>query len=473
MGVAIIIATVDRTLDIDQRSVSYKQTLSKAPATFSFRIKGNKNMPLMGDAILVTLDGENFFRGTITDKNEDVIRGRTVSYSFLAMDGFFELDRKLVIKAYNNSDVGTVMQDIIDTFTTGFTLDSPASTPSVRTVKFNYEQPSRCIQKLMNAVGWDWYIDTENVVKIFPPAENIAPFEINDTDGFHIKDELSLDQNITELKNIVYIRGGEYEDEILEADAVDKYEANGEDNTFPLVYRYADTEVTVDGVAQTVGVDFINEFADGYDVLYNFQEKLVRFPDGTLSAGEVVRVFGNAKVPLIVQGQDDDSVLAYGEREGLEVNSTINSIEEAEVLALALLDQWKEGASAGKFKSYEKGWTVGQCVTINSLFMNIIAEEFKINKVSAKLHDHENFVFTIDFIKSGQTTFTDMLVGLIGRSTDNISISDGEKLQKLKSIADAFGITDEIVSITSTTGPYGYGTVTTKTQGKYGFSTFG
>jgi hypothetical protein len=102
-----------------------------------------------------------------------------------------------------------------------------------------------------------------------------------------------------------------------------------------------------------------------------------------------------------------------------------------------------------------------------------ITDTFKVNKVTAKMHDHENFVFTIEYIKSGQTTFTDMLVGLIGRSTENITIADNEVLQKLKTISDAFGLTDEIVSITSTTGPYGYGTVTTKTEGKYGFSTFG
>jgi hypothetical protein len=472
MAMQLLIDAVDRTADIEQRSIRYKSTLSKAPATLSFFIKGNKTIPDMGDSVLFKLDGSNFFTGTITDKAEDIVNGLLVGYSFVCMDGFFELDRKLVVKAYNNTDVGTVMADIISTFTTGFTLNSPATTPTVKTVKFNYEQPSRCIQKLMNAVGWDWYISTENVINIFPPATNTAPYEINDTDGNHIKDSLSRDRNITELKNIVYIRGGEYEDEILEVDAIDKYEANGEDNTFPLVYRYADTEVTVDGVAQTVGVDFLNEFADGFDVLYNFQEKLVRFPDGTLSAGQVVRVFGNAKVPLIVQGIDEDSVLEYGEREGMEINKSINSIEEAEVLAIALLERWKEGASQGKFQTYKTGWLVGQTVTINSTLMGITGD-FKVNKVTAKMHDHENFVFTIEYIKSGQTTFTDMLVGLIGRSTENITIADNEVLQKLKSISDAFGLTDEIVSITSTTGPYGYAPVTTKTPAKYGFSTYG
>lgn len=471
MSIVIEIATVDRTSDISQQSIKYKQSLSKAPATFSFKIEGNKTMPNMGDAILVKQDGSNFFRGTITDKNEDMRGGKRVSYSFMCMDGYYELDRKLVIKAYNNTDVSAVVTDIVNTFTSGFTLDIPASTPSVKTVRFNYEQPSRCIQKLMNTVGWDWYIDQENVVHIFAPETNTAPFEITDTAGKHIMGSLNLDQNINELKNIVYIRGGEYEDPIAEGDAVDLYKANGTDNTFPLVYRYGSTQVTVDNVAQTVGVDYLDDPVS-FDCLYNFQEKLVRFPDGTLADGEVVRVFGDAKVPLIVQAQDDDSVLAFGEREALEINKSINSIEEAEVLGSALLDQWKEGAKSGGFDSYEKGWVVGQTLTVNSTLMGI-NEEFKINRVSATMRDSDSFKFKVDFIKSGQTTFTDLLIGLIGRDTDNITIADNEVLQKLKSIVDTFGLTDEIVSITSTTGPYGWGPVTTKTEAKWGFFTWG
>ena len=185
-----------------------------------------------------------------------------------------------------------------------------------------------------------------------------------------------------------------------------------------------------------------------------------------------MRTFGDAKVPLIVQAQDDTSVLAFGERESLEINKSINSIEEAEVLAVALLDQWKEGAKSGGFSSYEKGWVVGQTLTVNSTLMGI-NEEFKVNRVSATMHDHDSFKFKIDFIKSGQTTFTDLLVGLIGRDTDNITIADNEVLQKLKSVADTFGFTDEIVSITSTSGPYGWGPVATNTEAKWGFFTWG
>lgn len=465
------INSIPRT-DIDQTSVRYKNTLSKAPATLSFAIRGNGSIPSIGQSILVQQDGSNFFKGTITERSEYVINGLKVGYKFKALDGYYELDRRLVVKAYNNTTVGDVVTDIVNNYTTGLTLDIPASTPSIRTVRFNYEQPSRCLKKLMNSIGWDWNISPNDVVSIFAPGENAAPYEINDTNGKTIFGSLKFDATIIDLANIVYVRGGEYEDPIAESEAVDRYESNGIDQTFPLVYRYANTEVTVNGVAQTVGIDFIDEFTDGFDVLYNFQEKLVRFPDGTLSSGDVVRVFGDAKVPLIVQGEDSASLVEYGAREFIEINKNITSIPEAELLANSLLEQKRVGSRDAVVRSYEIGWEVGQTATVNSTVFGKVNDQYKINSVTATMHDHENFVFSIDLIKSSQTTFTDIMLSLIGREKDNITIASNEVLQRFRKVSDQFDLSDEITAIIKTTGPYAYTPVSTKTAAKYNFSTY-
>lgn len=470
--IAITINSVDRTNHIDQSSVRYKNKLSKAPATFLFSIKGNSTIPSVGESIVVTQDAVNFFKGTITQRKEKVINGIVIGYDFVALDGYFEFDRRLVVKAYNNTTVGAVITDIVSNYTSGFTTSIPASTPSIATVKFNYEQPSRCIQKLMNSIGWDWNISPTDVVSIFEPGDNPAPFEINDTDGNIVFNSLKFDANIVDLSNIVYVRGGEYEDPIAEGDAVDKYEANGIDNTFPLVYRYADTEVTVNGSAQTVGVDFIDDPVD-FDCLYNFQEKLVRFPDGTLSSGDVVRVFGNAKVPLIVQGEDTESVSSYGAREFIEINKSITSISEAELLANSLLEQKRVGSRDASFRSYQPGWEVGQTATVNSTLFGKVDDVYKVNSVSAKMHDHQSFVFDVDLIKSSETDFTDIMMNLIGKEKDNITIATNEVLQRFRKVLDSFGLSDELTQVIKTSPPYGYGTVSTKTEGKYNFSTYG
>jgi len=548
MSLVITINSVDRTNDVAQESLSLEMQLSKSPSSLSFDMEGIKDpLPVTGQSVVLSEDGTDIFKGTIIERSDSVVGGQMLqSYSYVCLDGFYEMDRRLVVKAYNDTDAVSIVQDLVDNFMVGFTLDAPATSPTVNTARFNYEQPSRCITKIANGVGWDWYVDAGNVIRFFPVSELVAPIIINDDGGSLEFNSLTFESNVTELRNRIYVRGGRYSDAISSADAVDLYEANGIDQTFPLVYRYSDVEITVNEVTQSVGVDFINQMIDTeaslatgaatsantnqlidtgatfvtdgvsvgdqvsnttdatfaiivsvdseteltlnrdifllgtetytirerlLDCLYNFQEKLVRFPEGTLLADDVVRVFGNAQIPLIVQAEDPTSVLAYGEREGIEIDKTINSIEEAEILAFARLDQWKNGSKDGSFQTREKGLIVGQTLTIDSDKFGV-SEDYKINKISGSMNGSDEFIYKVDFLKSGQTTFTDIVIGLIGKSREEISISPNEVIQRFRKVEDAFSMSDEIVSVTTTEGPYGYGPVTTLTEARYNFATY-
>jgi hypothetical protein len=547
MSLVLTINSVNRTLDIEQESLSPEMTLTKAPAILEFFIKGTKsNIPTLGQTVLLSEDGENIFRGTITERLDTVLAGQMVpGYLFTCTDGFYEMDRRLVQKAYSNTTATAVAQDIVDNFMTGFTLDAPTTSPLINTARFNYEQPSRCLTKLANEVGWDWYVDADNVIHFFPESNEVAPFEITDDNGNLEFRTLEFEQNVTELRNRVYVRGGQYSDPISEDFAIDLYEANGVDQTFPLVYRYENVQVSVNKVAQSVGVDFIDQsigdsrssgtadslsanqlidstatfqtdgvapgdqvhnttddsyaivvsvdseteltlnrdiFDDGneeyqvrerlLDCLYNFQEKLVRFPDGTLVQNDVCRVFGDAKIPLVVQAEDPDSIDRYGVREGIEIDSTIDSIAEAELLAFARVDQWKEGSREGTFKTRRKGLRVGQTIRINSAKFGV-DDTYKINKIRGSMNGHDELIYDIDFLKSGQTTFTDIVVGLIGRSREGIEISPNEVIQRFRKVEEAFSMADEIVETSFTTGPYFYGPTTGgNEEARYSFSTY-
>jgi len=545
MSLVITINSVDRTLDISQESLSLDIGLSKSPSVLEFAMRGIKSsIPAPGQTVLLTEGGINIFKGTITEKVEELVNGQMMSeYRFIAVDGFHEMDRLLVQKAYNNTNATAVVQDLVNNFMSGFTLDAPFTSPAINTARFNYEQPSRCITKIANEVGWDWYVDAESVIHFFPGGTILAPFDITDDNGRLEFNTLEFEQNITELRNRIFVRGGTYDDPISEINAIDLYEANGVDQTFPLVYRYSDVQITVNGVAQTVGVDFIDRLVgdtvssgttdgittnqlinstatfvtDGVAVgdqvqnttdstyaivssinsetaltlnrdifisgenyqirdrlvncLYNFQEKLVRFPEGTLLALDICRVFGDAKIPLIVQAEDPQSILAYGVREAIEIDNTIDSIQEAELLAFARIDQWKDGSKEGSFETRETGLMVGMSITINSTKFGI-NEVYMINKIRGTMNGFDQFIYNVDFLKSGETTFTDIVIGLINKSRESIEISPNEVIQRFRKVEDAFSMSDEIVSVTTTEGPYGYAPVTTKTVAKYNFSTY-
>lgn len=466
------IATVDRTTDIKQDSLRYVKTLSKAPSRLTFSmVAGGKTIPAIGDSVVFKLDDVNtYFSGTITSRKARTIGNSVVVYSFICQDHYYDMDRKLVIKAYKNTDAGTVINDIVTNFMDGFTFTPPASTPTVKTARFNYVEPSRCIKKIAEDTGYDWYVDEAKEVHLVAAGDLAAPLEVNDTNGSYISNSLTVEGDLSELKNAVYVRGGEYENTIAESAAVDKYKANGTDNTFPLVYRYANVQVTVDGTAQNVGVDYLDDPAS-FDCLYNFNEKLVRFPDGTLTSGQVVKVFGDAKIPLIVQLTDDTSIAAYGRREHIEINKAINSVEEAEQLASALIDKWRGGSKDVTFKTYNTGFKVGQTVTVNSAKFGL-NETYTVTRVAGSMHGYNDFVFTIELLKAGQTTFDDIMVNLIGRDRDNVTIAENEVIQRLLSIEDTFSMSDEIVSVTTNTGPYEWSPVGSGTVGEWDFFTW-
>jgi len=471
MSVTIEIESVDRTAEVEQLSPSYSQVATKAPGVLRFAMKGSKiSLPSLGDDVLMKIGGANEYHGTVVEVKETVLENMIPAYQYVCMDGYYALDAQLVSKSYNDTTARAVINDIVTNFASGFTLDMPTTSPTVKSIRFNYEQPSRCIQKICNETGWDWYVDADDVVHVFPPDTSTASISVTDDNGEHFFKEFKFDQNIVELRNLVYVRGGEYLDEILEADAVDVYEADGAQQAFPLVYRYSNVNVKLDSVAQTVGVDYISDPAD-FDCLYNYQEKLVRFPDGTLSGGEVLKVYGDAHVPLIVQAVDEDSVVAYGERQGIEINKSIDSIEEAELLAYSLLEKWREGAREGTFETTTTGLRVGQSISIQSTAFGI-DDTYKINRIDGYMRNHDEFRYVVEFIKSGQTTLTDMLIGLIGKERDNVTISPDEVIQRFRQLDDTLGITDEIVSVDTDSPPYHYGPVTTGNEGKYNFATY-
>lgn len=456
--ITLTINSVDRTSEVDQQSIRFEQAVTKSPSTLSFSIKKgpNKNIPDLGDEVVLTEDAVDLFKGTVVERSDDVISGLLLSVTITCKDGLHLFDALLVNKAYSATTVGAVVADIVSTFTTGFTLDIPASTPPVTSVRFNYEHPSRCLQLLAEQIGWDWYIDASYVVHFFKQGNETAPFEVTDTNGKAVFGSLSFNSNILELKNSVFLRGGEYLDAVSEGDALDKYTADGQQVVINLGYKYNSIQVTVNGVAKTVGTDFLHDPAD-YDCLYNFQEKLLRFrEDNKPTAGQIVKAFGNVYIPLIVQAEDGDSILAYGRREGIKIDKTITSVLEAEQAVTAVLDQWSEGSYEGSFKTREKGLRAGQQITITSDIFDV-DNNYKINRVSGRMNGHDSFEYDVQFIKSGNVNFTDIMVDLLGRERKNITIADNETIQRLRKFTESFGATDELVAITKTTGPYVYG----------------
>ena len=124
------------------------------------KTSGSKYIPAAGEEVILEEDTVRIFGGVIVEIEEYVEDGILLGYSIRCKDYSHLLDRKLARKSYENTTAGAIINDLISTYTTGFTTTNvPASTPAVASAKFNYEQITRSIAKIANAVGWDWYVD--------------------------------------------------------------------------------------------------------------------------------------------------------------------------------------------------------------------------------------------------------------------------------------------------------------------------
>jgi hypothetical protein len=459
MALVLKINTVDRSSWVDWKSVTKDEGLTKEPDTLAFNIKEtpSKTIPAVGATVQLLEDAVKIFEGTIVDRRSLVIGGVLKGYSFVCKDLVHEFDKTLVSKAYNNEAIDDIVADIVSTFTSGFTTANvETGLPTIDSVRFNYEQPSKCLQKLADLIGYDWYIDYDGDIHFFNVSNNAAPFDVEDDNGKVISDSLNFDQNIIELRNSVIIRGGEYLNNLTDTTTPDLYEADGNQRVFTQIYRYSNVEVTVAGVAKTVGIDNIDNPAS-FDCLYNYTEKAIKFPEASKpTAGQIVKVFGDAHIPLIAKVRDQISISTYGEYQGLIVDKTIESIDEAHTRAKAELTKWADGAYSGGFRTTQTGLKTGQYIRVNSALFGVDSY-FKINRITARANNYGTLEYTVKFLASGELTFADIMVGLLSKDRQNISVADDEVIQRLEVFPETVTLVETSVTATKTSPPYKWG----------------
>lgn len=449
------IAGTDRSSWIDWTSLSKDEGLTRDPDTLGFFVKltSDKSTFSLGSVVELYEDSTLVFAGILVERRESIHGGIVTGWEYSAKDYTHTLDKILVAKSYENMTAGAIVEDIITNYTDGtFTTTGIApSSPTIKTVRFNYEPVSRCLAILADQIGWDWYVSYSKSINFFDAQVATPTLTLTDTSGGFEWSSLVVDRNIVELSNSVIVRGGEYKSDIAEADARDVFKGDGTQTMFPLGYKYADIVVEVNDVVQDVGADNLTDPLT-VDVLYNFMEKFIRFNTAPTS-GHVVKVYGKAYIPVIAKVRDGVSIATYGEYQNIVIDKQITSIEEAQRVGRAKLLEWSEGKYEGMFKTRTTGIKTGDMVAIDSTIRGI-SGTFKINHISGRAVSSEAMEYTVQFLASGSITFADMIIGLLGEKKKNIVISDEEVVQRLETLNDTLGISDSLAVPIKTSPPY-------------------
>lgn len=452
---------VDVSNTVVSDSVILSSVLTKEVSTLQFNVRrysSNTDFKL-GDQIDMYEDGVHIFGGTLTEIETISEGGILTANMYTATDWSFRLNSKLVIKSYTSMDPHDIVLDILSNFTDGTYTTANVATAgyTIPSIKFNYEQVTSALEKLAKQIGWEWYVDPDKGVHFFPPTTVVsAPFPIDDSSGNLEWVTLDIDQSIVNMKNSVYVIGGNYTVTFDATSTTDKYLTDGTKSIFPIGYPYtaATITVTLAGVAQTIGTDQVTPDTS-VQVQYNQGGRFVRFTT-VPTTGQTVKIYGSAQIPIVAHVQNQAAVAAYGEIQGAVIDSQIKSLAEAQGRANSEIAMYGSPVFAIKFSTLQKGFVVGQTVQVNSPIFgqNVLVV---VKRITGKMYSNTQLHYDIECVGTEKVNFVDIMKVLLTQGNDLTVVNDSTVLQVLLLCNESVMAADTLNQPTTSSGPYVWG----------------
>jgi hypothetical protein len=496
-AIQILDGTTDISSSVDWRSIHLTTVVTKEKGKLEFDILNvnSPRIPAIGDTIYLKYNGTLIFGGTCTEYDTVVDGGILQRVHVICSDWGYKFDSKVVHKSYQNMDPSDIVKDIVNNFTAGgfTTVNVQKGNFLIASMKFNYEQPTKCIEALAKQIGWDWYIDSNKDVHFFFAVTgtgsteiNPAPFDIDDTNGKILWPTLDVDVSIANLKNSIYVIGGTMYRANTAGNTPDVYTTSAGRLTYSIAYPYETTtlgttlKVTLDGVPQSIGIDGQDD-PGSVNVLYNGGSgggaqggaPFIRFPSDP-GAGHTLKIFGNASIPIVAHVTSPASINLYGEQQDTIVDKQIKSVQEAQARAEAELIQFDHPVFDVKFSTLQSGLAIGQTIKLKSVLFGFGTTPYQllIRRVEAVGYSPTELMFHVQALGSDNVTFNDIMLTLLQQSLAQNATPDNTILQVVVPITESVKVTDA-ATISGVSGPYVWGPAPAALQSSEGGGTYG
>jgi hypothetical protein len=447
MDIAVTIESVDKTSLIEWLTFSIEDNINDQPNLCKFRIKkhsGQTYKPDVNDEVIVTDGATKIFAGKIKQIQETQA-AKILYYNITCKDYTDDLDRILVTERYENMTVNDIIDDINTNYLAGMgiTIVNVDCAITVGTISFNNLSVSKCLQLLAQQTNYSWYIDYDKDIHFFAKNTELAPFNLNDAGGYHIFDSLQIKEDITQLRNVIIVRGGE---KISDSPRSKYHTGDGSQTTFNTDLQFAETPVvTVGGVPKTVGNEFLDNDAD-FDCLWSYQQKYIRFVAAPAAAA-AIEFNAKYKIPIYVYEEDPASIAQYGRYELYKEDKGIKSSDEAVQLADAQLEAYAGDVREGSFRTYTSGLVSGQTININ-LTDRGIDEDFLIQRVSLKMRSYNSGEWTAELATLRTIGIINFLQSLLLTNAKTIEVNEDQILEKYAHDYQSVQVTEEIALVT-------------------------
>ena len=334
-------------------------------------------------------------------------------------------------------------------------------------VAFNYETLFDVTEYIVEQLGWIWFIDfdgAQRILKIFPPQSEIYPKVIGQGMLQPLADTPSFSYD-EELINAVYLFGGEGISEETSQTEV----ADGQKTIYYTYYKPVDLKVFVDGVQKSVGIKNIDSLDDGYDVLMNYNEKTVEFPEEEKPLqGQLVRYEYKYRFPIVTYMEDAESISRYGKSMKRIDDNKINSPIQARKKAERLLEDHANPKLGGSMTVMDPGIRAGMYIEVELPKYGVFGI-FKVNQAEVYFQDHMLFNrLDLNRITRSAEKFVAKIKELSKRigNLEAKERDDDIVVQQFKNTFENLIFTDEFSSLTERAGVNGFD------QSRFDFSTF-
>jgi hypothetical protein len=363
-------------------------------------------------------------------------------YEVEAKDYTLDLDRVLVTERFDDMAGNEIIAFIIDNYLSGsgVTYGNLNCPIVVSVIVFDQTSVSKCLTELCELLNYSWYIDYDKDLHLFAKNEKPAPFNLSDdSSNTYIRDSLVIDSDLSQLRNVVIIEGGEITSDYPRTNT---QVGNGTKKSFATDYKFANKPtVKIGGVVMNVGIDFLDNDVS-FDCLWNFNEKYIRFVNAPVS-NVVIEMSGQYLIPIMVQVEDEGSISQYGRFEFSKVDKNIKSSEEAKMYGEAQLGAYAFTIREGAFRTYESGLSSGQTISINLISRNI-SESFLIMRVSLKMLTASHGEWTVELATMRTLGIISFLQKLLIDQRKKITLNEDVVLKKYYVLSETANFDENI-----------------------------
>lgn len=456
MAVTVTINSVDRSSLVVFPSIRKQDTLNQQVDTLSFSIKKYGSMtyvPTLGHEVVVTNGATTIFGGVIIRIRETVEAGKVLGYQIDCSDYSQYLKRKLVTERYENKTVAFIVNDIVASYASDFTVVNVATGPTITSISFNRLTVAECFQKLADAISYVWYVDYTQDIHFFAKNTEVAPFELTDTSANYVYNSLEITEDLSQIRNSVLVQGGE---QTSTATRTELFSGDASRVHFALANKFSSLPTVIVGTtAQTVGIEYLDADAS-FDCMWNFNEKYIRFTSGNTPASGTnnISVEGYYLFPIVVRVPSLASIAVYGTYEFAITDKSIVSQQEAIDRAQAELISYQNKLNDGQFITYTDGFRSGQVLTIRST-QRAKDIDVLIQSVTARMRDPlgTSFEYQVNFATMKSVGIVEYLQRQL-RDREIVEDDQETLLNFIPFDSDEVSLTDSLTTPTDTTGPY-------------------